>query len=221
MMRVRGLDLGILSIPDLSLPPGHTCVIGPNGSGKTTFLEACAGIRLSDRGEVIIGGKDPRDCDVGWVCQFPDRNFLFDRVFEEIASPLVFSGADCVKTRRRVHELAARLGIASLLPRSIRTLSGGEKTMVALAAALVSSPRVLVLDEPDSHLDRKTARNLQVVIRNAGIPLVLQSTQEMETAASADTVVLLKEGRIVCAGPPGIVAPTLEGTCFSFPEVPG
>ena len=221
MIRIRGLGHGILSIPDLALPPGHTCVIGANGSGKTTLLELCAGIRRPERGEVAIGGRDPRDCDVGWVCQFPDRNFLFDRVFEEIASPLVFSGTDCRATRQEVRALAARMEIEPLLPRSIRTLSGGEKATVALAAALASGPRVLVLDEPDSHLDRKTARDLQEVVRNAGIPIVLQSTQEMELAATAGMVVFLQEGRIVHAGPPEEIAPLLEGTCFAFPGVPG
>ncbi|MDT8357548.1 MAG: ATP-binding cassette domain-containing protein [Methanomicrobiaceae archaeon] len=217
MMRIRGLGSGILSIPDLALPPGHTCIIGPNGSGKTTFLELCAGIRRPERGELAIAGRDPRDCDIGWVCQFPDRNFLFDHVHEEIASPLVFAGTDCCTTCREVDALATLLGIAPLLSRSIRALSGGEKAMVALAAALASSPRVLVLDEPDSHLDRRTARTLQEVIRDAGIPLVLQSTQDMETAASADMVVFLNEGRIVHAGPPEEIAPVLEGTCFAFP----
>lgn len=204
-------------IPRLAIPPGHTAIIGPNGSGKTTLLEICAGIEIPASGEVFIGGKAPRSCDAGWVSEFPDRNMIFERVRDEIASPLRFRSAPCEEVEQRLSALSTDLGLGGLLDLSTRTLSGGEKVLVALATALVSVPELLLLDELDTHLDRETAEKLQGVIRRLPLPYILQCTQNMDIAAKADWIVFLEHGRVVHAGSPDTVFPALATTCFYPP----
>ena len=141
MIAIESLRWRNLSIDALSIGPGITTIIGPNGSGKTSFLRICAGITVPDRGTVMIDNLPPRETGIGWVNEFPDRNILFARVTDEIASPLRFhrtiSGS---AIDSEVRACAESVGIPHLLTRTVRELSGGEKVLVALAAALVEPP---------------------------------------------------------------------------------
>ncbi|HZD44243.1 MAG TPA: ATP-binding cassette domain-containing protein, partial [Methanomicrobiales archaeon] len=91
MITLTDIQHRILEIPRLEIGNGLTALIGPNGSGKTTLLEICAGMTLPERGSIRLDGLSPRECTVGWVGEYPDRNMLFDRVYDEIASPLRFA----------------------------------------------------------------------------------------------------------------------------------
>jgi energy-coupling factor transport system ATP-binding protein len=217
MIEISRLDHQILQIECCTLPEGHGAIIGPNGSGKTTLLELCAGLVLPLSGTVSCRGGDPRSCDMGWVGEFPDRNMLFERVIDEISSPLLFRRHATGEVRERVGEVAEQIGITDLLEKPVRHLSGGEKALVAFATALATSPEVLVLDEVDSHLDQGTADHIAGLIREARIPLILQSTQDMDTAAGADWILFLKEGHIRHLGKPEEIFPLLENTCFYPP----
>jgi energy-coupling factor transport system ATP-binding protein len=217
MIEISRLDHQILQIEACTLPGGHGAIIGPNGSGKTTLLELCAGLELPRSGTISCRGRDPRSCDVGWVGEFPDRNMLFERAIDEISSPLLFRMHAAGAVRERVMEVAERIGVADLLGKPQRLLSGGEKALVAFATALVASPEILVLDEVDSHLDQGTADHIAGLIREERIPLILQSTQDMDTAAGADWVLFLKEGRIRYLGKPEEIFPLLRNTCFYPP----
>jgi energy-coupling factor transport system ATP-binding protein len=217
MIELTDLNHRILKIRACTLPEGHGAIIGRNGSGKTTLLELCAGLTRPESGTVAVGGRDPRSCEVGWVCEFPDRNMLFERVIDEISSPLLFRRIPAAEVEAAVREVADRVGITRLLTASVRRLSGGEKALVALATALVVSPEILVLDEVDSHLDHGTASRIRDLLRESSIPVILQSTQNMDAAAAADWVLFLKEGRILHLGSPADVFPAFEGTCFYPP----
>jgi len=214
MIEIKNLHHNVLQVERLSIERGHTAVIGPNGSGKTTLLQLCAGIELPDSGTILIGGQPLREQNVGWVSEFPDRNQVFDRVIDEISSPLRFTQTKCDITDRLVNEIAGRLGIEELLHKSGRQISGGEKALVALATALVSKPVLLVLDEVDSHLDRQTTEKIQFIIQKCSAPYVIQCTQDMETAAVADHVIFLKNGHIQYFGSPEFVFDSLRDTCF-------
>ncbi|MDI6718834.1 MAG: ABC transporter ATP-binding protein [Methanomicrobiales archaeon] len=196
MIEIRNLRHRSLDIPSLAIPPGRTAVIGLNGSGKTTFLSLCVGIALPQGGSILLDGRPPRETDVGWVAEFPDRNMLFDRVSDEIASPLRFRFVPAPRIREAVERIAADVGISGLLARNPRSLSGGEKTLVALATALVSRPVVLVLDEFDSHLDAETLGEAERAIGRARVPYVLQCTQNPHVARSADRVLYMEAGRV-------------------------
>ena len=203
-----------LTIDTLSIPQGITSVIGPNGSGKTTLLRMCAGIAIPESGKILIDDISPRETDVGWVNEFPDKNILFSRVSDEIASVLRFRHTPCWDTDEAVQRVAGSVGIGHLLSRQMREISGGEKVLVALAAALVYHPKVLVLDEYDSHLDAASSEHMEDVIRESGTPYVLRCTQHMETAANSDYLIFLERGVVKHAGTPEAVFPSLTGTPF-------
>jgi energy-coupling factor transport system ATP-binding protein len=217
VIRVEALTHGPLEIPSLSIPDGETVVIGPNGAGKTTLLRILSGITLPDSGTVVVDGVPPRQQEVGWVGEYPDRNFLFDRVRDEIGSSLRFRHLPCRETETRVREVAETLGIGRLLDRPVATLSGGEKVLVALAAALASRPRLLLLDETDSHLDGDTARLTDAALRRAGCPAVVRVTGRMESALAAPHLIFLQGGKVLHQGPPDRVFTALEGTAFLPP----
>lgn len=217
MIELEGIHHHILAIPRLSLEEGKTAVIGANGSGKTTLLELCAGIAVPDRGSILIDGIAPRSCEVGWVCEFPDRNLLFERVEDELASPLRFSHGEEAFIRERVACISEKLAIAHLLERRTRELSGGEKALVSLATASITQPQVLVIDEADSHLDAAAASRMYDLVQGGGAPYLLYCTQDMHRAAAADRVLYLDRGRIGAYGPPDAVFSMLRETCFYPP----
>ena len=214
MITAEKLRYRTLAIDDLQIAPGITSVIGPNGSGKTTLLKLLAGITMPESGTILIDGVPPRDAEIGWVNEFPDRNILFGNAFEEIASPLRFRHMPCKEIEDRVGSFMESLGIHHLRTRPMQVLSGGEKVLVALAAALVFRPQVLVLDEYDSHLDRNRAGEIARLIRKTGTPYVIHCTQDTEAAADGDAVIFLEEGKIGIAGTPENVFASLAGTAY-------
>jgi energy-coupling factor transport system ATP-binding protein len=214
MIEIRNLRYGSLHVGNLDLPRGITTVIGRNGSGKTTFLRLCAGIALPDTGTILIDGKSPRQREIGWINEFPDRNMLFSNVRDEIASSLRFRYFVPDDTDRLVQRIADRLGIQNLLSRQIQSLSGGEKVLVALAAALVFEPEILILDEYDSHLDEKRCSHLEQILLESGCDYILRCTQQMETAVNSDNLVMLEDGRLIHTGTPRDVFPLLTATLF-------
>ena len=214
MITVKNLRYRKLIIEDLMIAPGVTSVIGPNGSGKTTLAKLLAGIALPDSGTIRVGGIPPRKAEIGWVNEFPDRNILFGSVFEEIASPLRFRHLSCNEIENRVESVIEVLGIQHLKKRSMQDLSGGEKVLVAVAAALVFRPQVLVLDEYDSHLDANHCRNITRVIRKSATPCVVHCTQDTEAAARGDSVIFLEDGKVNGAGAPEDIFATLAGTAY-------
>jgi len=214
MITIEKLRYRILSIEDLRIAPGITSVIGPNGSGKTTLLKLLAGIALPESGTILIDGIPPRNADIGWVNEFPDRNILFGSTFEEIASPLRFRHLPCSVIEDRVDSVMASVRIPHLRTRLMQELSGGEKVLVALAAALVCRPQVLVLDEYDAHLDANRAGEIARIIRKNQTPYVIHCTQDSEAAASGDAVIFLEGGSVSCTGTPEDVFASLDGTAF-------
>ncbi len=214
MIEVRDLAFRTLNIPELIIPTGHTALIGPNGSGKTTLLQVLGGVLKPEKGAITINGRRPGGCRIGFVNEYPDRNILFSRVSDEIASPLRFSHLPCSEISQNVELALERAGIMHLMHRPVHTLSGGEKTLVALLAATVHSPEVLILDEFDSHLDEQAVAAAEQVIRASGAASVLRCTQDMEAALRSKTVVALFSGRVRASGNPADVFSALSGTCY-------
>jgi molybdopterin-binding protein len=181
---------------------GYGVVIGPAGSGKTTLLETIAGITPQRGGTLRLNGVDvgrvpPERRGVGLVYQ---HAFLFPHLSVE---GNVAYGAASASTAR---EVADRLGASALRGRDVRSLSGGERQLVALARALARRPAVLLLDEPFSALDprrRAVVRREVRAIHNEWRMTVLQVTHDFtEAGLLGDVAVLLDAGRVLQYGPP-------------------
>ncbi len=205
MIEIRSVSCGCLSLPDLTIRPGLVAVTGPNGSGKTTLLEMVAGLVIPRQGSVRINGKEPGASMIGWIGEFPDLNMTFTRVIDEISSPLRFAHLPCDLITSSVMTMACSFGMENLLERPVRSLSGGEKVMVSIAAALISRPELLILDETDSHLDATTLCQVDNLIRGSGVPLVLFATHRPDRVAGADHVLVMKEGSVIREGTPNEV----------------
>jgi molybdopterin-binding protein len=181
---------------------GYGVVIGAAGSGKTTLLETIAGIRTQTGGRVKLGGRDvsrlpPERRGIGFVYQ---HAFLFPHLTVE--ENIAYGAREPAAAR----ELADRLGAGPLLERDVRSLSGGERQLVALARALAGQPPVLLLDEPFSALDprRRTLvrREVRALHRERGMT-VLQVTHDFtEAGLLGDVAILLDAGRVLQFGPP-------------------
>ena len=214
MIIIRNLAFRMLCIPELIIPPGSAALIGPNGSGKTTLLRILAGILQPEKCSVRINGRYPGECRIGYVNEYPDRNMLFPRVFDEVAAPLRFSRIPCGEISRKVELASERAGLSHLTSRRIHTLSGGEKALVALLSATIQTPEVLILDEFDSHLDDRALDSAEQIISASGAASVIRCTQNMDVASRSGTMVALFGWRIRASGCPREVFSSLSGTCY-------
>jgi molybdate/tungstate transport system ATP-binding protein len=203
-LRGVGVDAGEFMLRDASLvvPTGqYGVIVGTAGAGKTTLLETIAGIRAPRAGSVLLAGRDvtalPAESrGVGMVYQ---HDYLFPHLS---VGDNVRYGAQTESAPREAAELA---GIATMLHRDVRTLSGGERQLVSLARALATQPRFLLLDEPFVALDpprraatRRMVRSLQ---RERGITVLHVTHDVAEGALLGDIVAVLDAGRVLQSGP--------------------
>ena len=203
----------------LSLPQGQLVVLaGTSGSGKSTLLRAACGLVPhffggEIAGRVSICGRDTRGhgpaqlADVAsLVFQDPEAQVVMNGVRAELELALEGRGRGGAEAARAVEETALALGIGELLERPVRTLSGGELQRVALAAALVAGPRVLLLDEPTSQLDPVAGEELLAQLRRVneewGTTVLLGEHRLERCLAAADRVLVLEAGRITCDSAP-------------------
>jgi ABC-type sugar transport system ATPase subunit len=189
----------------LAVPAGQYAVLmGKSGCGKTTILEAVAGLRRIENGMIVLAGREvthlrPMDRHIGYV---PQDGVLFSTmtVREHLAFALEVRGDPRKEIENRVAELAGWLEVSHLLDRRPQFLSGGEKQRVALGRALASHPPVLLLDEPLSSLDdetRDTLVELLTRLRNLREVSVLHVTHNLSEADRlGDCVFRLENGAV-------------------------
>jgi energy-coupling factor transporter ATP-binding protein EcfA2 len=210
------------SLRDVSfeLEPGSfTVLAGVSGSGKSTLLRALCGLVPhfhggEASGALEVGGFDVREhgpgelaAVCGTVFQEPETQVVMGGVRAELELPLEHRGEAPAATARAVEETALALGVAHLLERRTDTLSGGELQRVALAAAMVHGPELLLLDEPTSQLDPVAGDELVWLLRRLnedwGTAVVVAEHRLERCLPAADRVIALVEGRIACDAPPG------------------
>ena len=201
---------------ELQLPGrGVTALFGPSGSGKTACLRAVAGLERAESGFVQINGELWQDSR-NRVFEPPHKRAL-GYVFQEaslfphlsVRANLEFGFKRIPRTQRRVEMVHATelLGIAHLLERNPQHLSGGERQRVGIARALLTSPQLLLMDEPLAALDSQRKNEILPYLERLhdelDIPVLYVSHAQDEVARLADHLVLLSKGKVLASGPIG------------------
>jgi putative spermidine/putrescine transport system ATP-binding protein len=191
-------------------------LLGPSGCGKTTLLRIIAGFITQTSGKVVIGGRriddlPPARRNVGIVFQnyalFPHMT-----VADNVGYGLAARGTHRDAARKRTAEMLEMVQLGHLADRLTRQLSGGQQQRVALARALAIEPRVLLLDEPFSALDKSLRLDMQIEIkriqRAAGTTAIIVTHDQEEALGMADRVAVLSQGRLEQFAPPSQVYDT-------------
>lgn len=195
----------------LGVAPGEVvALLGPSGCGKSSLLRAVAGLEPAAAGTVTWDGDDLAGVPVhrrGFGLMFQDGQLFPHRdVGGNVEFGLRMARAPGGERDTRVRELLAVVGLAGYERRAVATLSGGEQQRVALARALAPRPRLLLLDEPLSALDRalreRLADDLRAALTTTGTTALLVTHDHDEAFAVADRVAVMDAGRLLQVAPP-------------------
>ena len=201
---VRAVDAVTLDLPAGSV----TAVLGPSGCGKSTLLRAIAGLERPASGTIAYDGTDLSGTPVhrrGFALMFQDGQlFPHQSVARNIGYPLRLRHVRRAAVTARVDELLDLVGLAGFGNRLPATLSGGERQRVALARALAVEPRLLLLDEPLSALDRGLREHLAAevadILRRSGTTSLVVTHDHEEAFAIADRIAVMRTGSLVQVG---------------------
>ncbi|WAA12253.1 ABC transporter ATP-binding protein [Fervidibacillus halotolerans] len=195
----------ILKACHLSVQEGEwLAIVGANGTGKSTLLKVMAGILRPQRGWVKVNGKMLRGTipEIGYVPQNPKLLFSSDTIYEELSNQIPINNRD--KGRKKLTELITFFNLESLLNRHPYDISGGEMQKVAIASVLLSSPKILLLDEPTRGLDPTAKRELGTLLKKLQEQnmTIVTITHDIEYAASfADRCAMMFQGAITVQSP--------------------
>jgi putative spermidine/putrescine transport system ATP-binding protein len=186
-------------------------LLGPSGCGKTTLLRALAGLGALDGGRIVLDGKDitrlpTHQRGIGFVFQnyalFPHMT-----VAENIAFGLRVRGQSSTQVERAVADALETVRLPQVRDRMPAALSGGQQQRIALARVLVTKPRLLLLDEPFSALDRQLRERMQLELRELtrrlGITSIFVTHDQGEALILSDRIAVMNAGRIDQIGAPG------------------
>jgi multiple sugar transport system ATP-binding protein len=193
------------AVRDLNLEVGEgefVVLVGPSGCGKTTALRMVAGLEEITDGEIRIGDSvvndlPPRDRDIAMVFQnyalYPHKT-----VFENLAFGLRMRKVPKDEQRRRVEEIAQKLGLADLLSRRPSQLSGGQRQRVAMGRAIVREPKAFLMDEPLSNLDAKLRVQMRAEIariqKALAVTTLYVTHDQVEAMTMGDRVAVMRDG---------------------------
>ena len=200
---VRGENLVLPGI-DLEVPRGQVCgLLGPSGSGKSTLIRAIAGVQRVAGGEVLVlgepAGRPVNRARTGYVTQAPS-------VYGDLSARdnLRYFGAIARAGQEEQSRALEQVGLADEAGQRVDTMSGGQRSRVSLAAAMLGGPDVLLLDEPTVGLDpvlREELWGLFHELADGGTTLLV-STHVMDEADRCDRLLLMRSGRIVASDTP-------------------
>lgn len=206
-------DTFVLKDLNLTIEKGQfVCVLGANGSGKSTFSKLINALLIPDKGTVTTKGLDTSDPEntflirssAGAVFQNPDDQLVASLVENDVAFGPENLGIENPELRNRVTDALAQVGLSGYELRETTALSGGQKQRVAIAGILAMNPEILIFDEASAMLDPRGRRGLMRVCKELhaqGMTIVM-ITHFMEEAAEADRVLVLEKGVCVLDGTP-------------------
>jgi multiple sugar transport system ATP-binding protein len=190
-------------------------IIGESGSGKSTLLKCIYGLLKPDEGEILLNGKKvlgpdeqliPGNAEMKMVTQDFSLN-IYAKVYDNIASML--SNTDVAAKQAKTLAMMERLHITKLKDKKITELSGGEQQRVAIAKALISNTKVLLLDEPFSQVDSLLKNQLRADIKRlakeTGLTIILVSHDPTDGLFLADQLLILKQGQLLQNDRPEII----------------
>lgn len=208
--KLYGEDVAVHGV-DLVIEDGELVVfLGPSGCGKSTTLRMIAGLEKISSGTLHMGSRDvtalePKDRDIAMVFQnyalYPHKT-----IRENMAFGLRMRKLPSDQIASRVTSAAEMLGLAALLDRKPKQLSGGQMQRVALGRALVRDPEIFLLDEPLSNLDAKlrvkTREEIALLQRQVGKSMVYVTHDQVEAMTLADRIVIMRDGHVQQIGAP-------------------
>ena len=203
-----------LSDMNLQIEAGSfVCILGHNGSGKSTFAKLLNGLQLPREGTVLVAGMDTREEDkllqiretAGMVFQNPDNQIIGNVVEEDVGFGPENIGVPTAEIWKRVDASIAAVGMQAYRMKSPNRLSGGQKQRVAIAGVMAMLPKCIILDEPTAMLDpsgrKEVLRTVHQLNREKGITII-HITHYMEEAVDADRIVVMDGGKVVMDGKP-------------------
>lgn len=200
-------DVPVLGSTTLTLTEQRVALIGANGSGKSTLARLLNGLVTATTGQVLVDGLDVATegaavrRKVAFCFTDPAAQLVMPTVVEDVALSLRKRHRD--KTARRTAALAvlADYGLSALANRSVHSLSGGQRQLLAIAGVLATEPDVLVADEPTTLLDLRNTHSIADLLFGLRQQLVLV-THDLDLALRCDRALLIEDGRVTVDGPP-------------------
>ena len=200
-------DRLVLSNLNLTLREGRIGVIGSNGSGKSTLVRLINGLVQPSAGVVHVDDlsatQDSRALRrrVGFVFQNPENQLVLPIVGEDLLWGLDAKAFSLVQREQKVRAVLGSLDLLDLLPRSVHTLSGGEKQLVALAGVLVTEPELIIFDEPTTQLDLRMRNRLVDIIDQLPQQAIVVS-HDLPLVERMDRVLVIDRGTVAFDGNP-------------------
>ena len=208
--RFSGNQVQALSNLSFSVEEGeYVAIMGESGSGKTTLLNILAALDKPTGGEVLLNGKNIVEINEKEISAFRRENLGF--VFQDfnlldnfslkdnILLPLVLSGVRYPEMEKRLHPITKRLGIEELLEKYPYEVSGGQKQRIALARALLSPAKILILDEATSNLDmiteKKILKNLLALDKT-----IIFIAHRLSVAEMSHRIIVIEQGKVIESG---------------------